>query len=171
MTRDFQAEGGTSMKTLSLSAIVLSLVSVYPAPSLAADRFAVQLATPPVWFFRDPSFGVTATCSAVNLHDRQITLTIQLIIHDDDGFPRPILDPVNELKQVVRPGEATDLTVETGNYGFDQRLARCVFKYRGNPNQVKANVILEDSLGHRTMIAPAELARKVLVASPESTDD
>ena len=159
------------MKPLRLGVIVLGLVSVYPAPSLAEDRFAVELATPPLWFFRDPSFGVTATCSAVNLHDKQITLTIQLIIHDDDGFPRPILDPVNELKQVVGPGEATELTVETGNYGFDQRLARCVFKYRGNPNRVKANVILEDSLGHRTITAPAELTRKVLLAPPESAND
>lgn len=166
------------MKPLRLGAIALGLVSVYPAPSLAADRYAVELATPPVWFFRDQSFGVTATCSAVNLHDKKITLTIQLIIHDDDGFPRPILNPVNELKQVVGPGEATDLTVETGDYGFDQRLARCVFKYRGNPNRVKANVILEDSnviledtLGHRTITAQAELTRKVLLAPPESTEN
>ena len=107
----------------------------------------------------------------MNLHNKQITLTIQLIIHDDDGFPRPILSPVNELKQVVGPGEATELTVETGDYGFDQRLARCVFKYRGYPTLVKANVILEDSLGHRTITAQAELAREVLLAPPESTED
>jgi len=159
------------MKLSRLAAIVLSLFLVCPAPSLAAERYAVELATPPVWFFRGQLFDTTGSCTAVNLHDRRIALTIQLIVHDDDGFPRPIFGPVNELKQVVGPGEATDLTVAVGEYGFDARLVRCVFKYRGNPNQVKGNVILEVSPEHRTITAQAELSKKVLLPPPESEED
>ena len=162
------------MKFLPLPALALGLLSVYCAPSLAAERFVIELATPPVWFFRDhwPPFGGTATCTAVNLHDKPITLTTQLIIHDDDGFPFPILDPPIELlKQGIEPGQATELTLEVGSQSLDAHLARCVFKYKGNSNKVKATIILDDSRGQRTITAPAEPTSKVLLTPPVPVED
>ena len=159
------------MKPLRLGAFALGLFSVYCTPSLAADRFAIELATPPVWFFNQffVPVGGKATCTAVNLHNKPVTLTTQLVLHDDDALPHPILNtPDGTVTQVIGPGEATTLTLELGAQSSDVFLARCVFKYKGSPRHVKAAVVLDDPSANRSLTAPAELTRKVRLATSDS---
>lgn len=142
-----------------IAAVTLILA---PASAMADRNFAVELATPPVWFFKNFfSQSGEATCTAVNLHDKQIKLTTRLIYHSDDDLPFPINpDPFSgdEVEQELNPGEATALA---SSRSLDALLARCVFEYQGDPRRVKAAIILDEEIGNRSLTAPAELVKKV----------
>jgi len=138
--------------------VALVTLILAPAYAVADGRdLAVELATPPVWFFRGfDSFSGAATCTAVNLHDKPITLKTRLILHDDDSLPYPIIPDTlsgGEVEQVLKPGEATALS---DGRSSDALLARCVFEYEGDPMRVKAAIILEDG---RALTASAELVK------------
>jgi hypothetical protein len=133
---------------------------------LQTSAFAVELATPPLWFFEQfgPMDGA-ANCTVVNLHDKPIKVRIALIHHDEDeftfegGFPIGP-DPINskEVEQVLEPGDATSVTLK-GELGFDALLVRCTVEYRGNPRKVKAALILEHTQRHKSIAVPAEIVR------------
>ncbi len=122
----------------------------------------VVLATPPIWFFNpllDAASG-TASCLAVNLHRHPIKITIELIFHDNDTLPLPIIPDTlggGTLTQVLQPGEATVVSDDDDGYGrsSDSLLARCVFKYKGDKHKVKAAIVLEDGL-YKIVTLPAE---------------
>jgi hypothetical protein len=144
-------------KVARVAVVILVLAPTY---AVAADKFAVELATPPIWFFQSfDSFSGEATCTAVNLHDEPITLTTRLIFHDDDDLPFPIIPDTlsgEEVEQVLNPGEATALS---NGRSSDALLARCVFQYEGHPLRVKASIILEDFTSGRALTAAAERVR------------
>jgi len=133
---------------------------------LHTTAFAVELATPPIWFFEEfgPMDGA-ANCTAVNLHDKPIAVRVTLIHHNEDeftfegGFPIGP-DPLNsrEFEQVLEPGDATSVTLQ-GELGFDALLVRCTVEYRGNPNKVKAALILEHTARQKSIAVAAEIVR------------
>lgn len=124
---------------------------------LSHAAVAVELATPPIWFFQffATESGVV-TCTAMNLHNKAIHLRTRLIVHDEDTLLFPA-DPYlfEEATERLEPGQATAITVwirPDSSVG----LARCEFKYDGGPKRLKATVILDDQNGSRAIALPAE---------------
>lgn len=97
-------------------------------------------------------------CTATNLHDHAVDMHIELVYHNDDTLPYPVapetLYPLVE-NHTVQPGEAT--VVKSNGTSGDNHLARCLFDYTGDPDKVKAAIIIEHPSEVRSLSLPAEV--------------
>ncbi len=118
----------------------------------------VRMATAPVWFFKAHSLLIPAACTAVNLHNHDIELRTELVYHIRDPYPigPETLYPIVET-QIIKPGYAT--VVNSNGTSLDNHLVRCLFDYTGDPNKVKAAVVIEtvSDEGTRFLSLPAEI--------------
>ena len=116
------------------------------------------MATAPVWFFKGHTSQIPAACTAVNLHNHDIELRTELIYHIRDPYPisPETLYPLVET-HTVKPGYAT--VVKSNGTSLDNHLARCLFDYTGDPDKVKAAIIIEQVRegGTRFLSLPAEI--------------
>ena len=118
----------------------------------------VRMATAPVWFFKAHSLQIPAACTAVNLHNHDIELRTELIYHIRDPYPigPETLYPIVET-QTIKPGYAT--VISSNGTSLDNHLVRCLFDYTGDPDKVKAAIIIEtvSGKGTRSLSLPAEV--------------
>lgn len=147
------------LKMIYASVLTVAMLGIVK-PIYAAD---VRLATAPLWssFNSSIPFARRGNCTAVNLHNRDIKLTTTAVYHNDDRLPYPIPPDtlsISEVTQTLGPGEATAVGLDDPS--SDTLLYRCEFRYKGNPNKVKAAVVLDDSLTGSVTSLPAELVSK-----------